>query len=186
MRLSRKLGGLLAAAMMAAGVTAAAAPARASTPTYWQIVTFTEFAGPFPECLQDDPGLIVTQHVCDPTFTNTHQQWLPISTGGDGFKFQNAATGLCLWAFEVGPPHNNVPITLSDCTVNDTNSRWAWTNTSSRQSTFPNQGVLESRVAGSTGYCLDVPGRSTALGLQMQLYQCNGTIAQVFEINRPG
>jgi hypothetical protein len=39
MRLSLKLGGLLAAAMMAAGLTAAAAPARASSP-YWQIRTF--------------------------------------------------------------------------------------------------------------------------------------------------
>jgi hypothetical protein len=181
MRLSRKLGGLLGAGMMALGITTAAAPAKAAAAPYWAIVTMGGLSGAPYECLQDDAGRAVTQHFCDPTFTNTHQLWLPISTGGNGYKFENLATGLCLWAFEVGPPHNGVPVTLSDCTVNDTNSRWAWIPFPGGV-IFPGIEPIQSRVSGSTGYCLDVPGASTAIGLQMQLYQCNGTDAQEFWI----
>jgi hypothetical protein len=71
MRLSRKLGGLLAAAMMATGLTAAAMPARASIPSS-EIMT-NRGNGTVHECLQDDTGGTVTQHFCDPTFTNAHQ-----------------------------------------------------------------------------------------------------------------
>jgi hypothetical protein len=79
MRLPGKLGSLLAAAMMAAGVTAAAALARASTPSpYWEIITLQSADGVLNECLQGDfggsMGTSVTQHYCDPTFTNANQQ----------------------------------------------------------------------------------------------------------------
>jgi hypothetical protein len=137
------------------------------------------------ECLQDDTGLTVTQHFCDPTGASTHQLWLPISLGGDGYKFENLATGLCLWAFEVGPSHNGVPITLSDCAVNDTNSRWAWDPFPfGPQAPFLSAEAIQSRVAGSTGYCLDVPGASTAIGLEMQLFGCNETNAQIFLVTQ--
>jgi hypothetical protein len=180
MRLHRKLGGLLAAAMMIAGVTAAvAAPAHAAGATYWQISTGPSVGTIFPQCLEVEPSLAVLQENCDPVLLNTSQEWLPISLGGDAYKFENRATGLCLWAFEVGPPHNGVPITVSDCTVNDTNSRWAHSNN------FPGTEPLGSKVAGSFGFCLDVPGASPFSGIQLQLFQCNGTAAQKFTFSHP-
>ena len=187
MRLSRKLGGLLAAGMMAVGVTAAAAPARASTPSpYWEILTWMASNGPTEECLQGDLGgplgSSVTQHFCDPTFTNKNQQWLPISLGGDGYKFQNVATGLCLEARNGAANGTLVP--LWDCSSTESNTRWAW-DTPSGESVFPNASEIQSRVSGSTGYCLDVPGASTAIGLQVQIYRCNGTAAQLFWITHP-
>jgi hypothetical protein len=38
-------------------------------------------------------------------------------------------------------------------------------------------------VARSTGKCLDVPGASTADGVQLQQYTCSGTAAQSFKMN---
>lgn len=185
MRLSRKLGGLLAAGMMAAGVTAAAAPARASTP-YWEIITLVSDNGATVECLQGDLGgplgSSVTQHFCDPTFTNAHQLWLPISTGGDGYKFQNVATGLCLEAR--GGAANGTLVPLWDCSSTESNTHWAW-DPPAGTFPFPNASEIKSRVSGSTGYCLDIPGASTAIGLQMQIYRCNGTAAQVFWFTHP-
>jgi Ricin-type beta-trefoil lectin domain-like len=187
MRLSRKLGGLLAAAMMAAGVTAAAAPAHATTVSpYWQILTLGGNTYPVLECLQGDLGgplgSSVTQHYCDPANTNPNQQWLPISTGGDGYKFQNVATHLCLEGR--GGAANGTLVPLWDCTSAESNTRWAWDQSSPGADAFPGIEKIQSRVSGSTGYCLDVPGASTAIGLQVQLYRCNGTNAQYFWITK--
>jgi hypothetical protein len=180
MRLSRKLGGLLAAGMMLAGVTGAAVPASASTPPpYWQILTFAY------ECLQGDlggpMGSSVTQQFCDTTGTNTHQLWLPISLGGDTWKFENVGTGLCLEA-RFGAVSGK-PVPLWDCSSTESNTRWQWP-VAANVSSFPGIHPIQSRVSGSTGYCLDVPDESTAPRLQVQLFRCNGTGAQLFWITR--
>jgi Ricin-type beta-trefoil lectin domain-like len=184
MRLSRKFGGLLAAAMMAAGLTAAAAPARASSP-YYQIKTFYGVNGPPDECVQGDfggsLGTSVTQHYCDPTFTQTDQLWQPISLGGNGYKFMNVATNMCLEA-RYGAV-NAMPVALWFCDSTESNTNWAWNGLNGN--TFNNQGVIQSRVSGTNGYCLDVPGASTAIGLSLQLYHCNNTYAQGFLIIQP-
>jgi hypothetical protein len=45
--------------------------------------------------------------------------------------------------------------------------------------TLPNVVTLESRFGSSnTGLCLDVPGGLSTRGLQMQIFGCNGTLAQ--------
>jgi hypothetical protein len=186
MRLSRKLGGLLAAGMMAAALTAAAAPASASTPApYWQILTLGGFNAPF-ECLQGDVGgpigSSVTQHYCDTTGTNTHQLWLPISLGGDTWKFENVGTGLCLEARSGAV--SGKPVPLWDCSSGESNTRWQWPTPSNGDPAFPGFWPIQSRVSGSTGYCLDIPGASAVIGLQVQLYRCNNTNAQLFWITR--
>jgi hypothetical protein len=38
-------------------------------------------------------------------------------------------------------------------------------------------------VGVGSGRCLDVPGASTANGVQLQIYDCNGTEAQSFYLN---
>ena len=185
MRLSRKFGGLLAAAMIASGLTAAAAPARASSP-YWQIRTFYGVSA-LEECVQGDLGgplgSTVTQHYCDPTFTATDQLWQPISLGGNGYKFENVATKMCLEA-RFGAV-NAQPVALWFCDSTESNTNWAWNDLNPGGSVFPDQGVIQSRVSGSTGYCLDVPGASTAIGISLQLYHCNNTYAQGYLITQP-
>ena len=44
---------------------------------------------------------------------------------------------------------------------------------------------LQSQVAGSSGFCLDEPGASSQDGLAMQLFTCNGTSAQQWDITGP-
>lgn len=188
MRLSRKLGGLLAVAMTAVGLTAAAAPASASTPSpYWQIVTLGGAPGlPF-LCLQGELGgplgTSVTQQLCgDPRFpTSPNQEWLPLSLGGDGYKFQNVGTGRCLEARNGAV--NNGGVALWDCSSTESNTRWQWP-TVSGQAAFPGTHPIQSRVSNSTGFCLDVPGASSSLSLALQTYRCNGTVAQLFWITR--
>lgn len=187
MRLSLKLGGLLAAVMMAVGLTAAATPARASTPApYWQILTATNSLNAPYECLQGDLGgplgSSVTQHFCDPTGASADQLWLPISTGGDGYKFQNAASGRCLEARNGAV--SGGAVALWDCSSSESNTRWAWDASPGGQDAFPGIEAIQSRVSGTTGYCLDVPGDSTAIGLALQTYRCNNTHAQLYWITR--
>jgi hypothetical protein len=186
-RLPRKLSSLLAAGMMAAGVTAAAAaPAGATTPPgYFQITTSVtdQVTGSTPLCLQGDlggpMGSSVTQQSCDTTGTDPQQQWQPISLGGVQYKFRNAGTGLCLEA-RFGAVSGK-SVALWDCSSTESNTRWQWTPVG--VPAFPNIAPIQSRVSGSTGYCLDVPGASTAVNIQMQLFRCNNTNAQYFLIS---
>jgi len=180
---------LLAAVIMAAagsgGGLLAAAPASADTPApYFQIVIRSRNL-PY-ECVQGDVGgplgSSVTQHYCDPTGTQRDQLWLPISLGGDQWKFQNAASQLCLEA-RFGAVSGQ-PVALWDCASTESNTRWQWGGPRSGSPPFPNNGPIPSRVSGSTGFCLDVPGDSTAIGLQLQLYSCNSSEAQFFYVIR--
>jgi hypothetical protein len=185
MRLPRKLGGLLAAALMAAGLTAAAAPVRASTPVpYWQIFTLAAGTSPL-ECLQGDfggpLGTIVTQQPCDLSGESANQQWLPIPLdGNNGYKFENAATQMCLEA-RFGAV-NAQPVALWFCNSTESNTRWFW-GQSDPGPPFPDLGTIQSRVSGSTGFCLDIPGGSSTFALTPQLFHCNGTTAQLFMIS---
>jgi hypothetical protein len=44
---------------------------------------------------------------------------------------------------------------------------------------------IRSQVAGTSSYCLDVPGASTQPGLGVQIYTCNGTAARAWAIAGP-
>lgn len=44
-------------------------------------------------------------------------------------------------------------------------------------------GPVQSEVAGSSGYCLDIPGGQTTAGLAMQIYKCNQTVSQLWKLN---
>jgi len=39
-------------------------------------------------------------------------------------------------------------------------------------------------IARHSGKCLDVPGQTTELGVQLQQWTCNGTVAQSFQLTR--
>ena len=170
----RRTVGLLLAAGMALGITAAAAtPARADVPwIFIQVVA----GGPQNLCLQAGPGsqfqLQVYAQPCN--FTSSQNQWWqPIDQNGSGFKLENFQTGECLYADTVS---DGTPIALWDCRANISNERWVWKTDSH------GFGTLESRISGTTGHCLDIPGGQFLAGRWAQLWGCNGTAAQKFII----
>jgi ricin-type beta-trefoil lectin protein len=88
-----------------------------------------------------------------------------------------ATGGLCMDVR--GGAARGTPIDQWPCNT-ISNERWSWPHS------FPDgMWPLKSQVAGSSGYCLDVPGASTQAGLGVQIYTCNGTPAQAWGIVGP-
>jgi len=171
MRLPRKITGLLMAAGMAVGITTAAAPAHADT-LYLAFATITPGSN---LCLEADPAPDFTYRVytqpCN-EFNNWAQQWQWQDQGGGVIKVANRAYSG--WCIEANAIANGSAVPLWPCSSTESNLRWV----------FVDYGIgfgrLESRISGSTGHCLDVPGGQTVLGGKMQVYGCNGTNAQTF------
>jgi Ricin-type beta-trefoil lectin domain-like len=174
---SRTAGLMLAVAAVASLSAVAALPASAST-GYYKI--FVQVAGSAPAmCLQpaDPDGGAGTAIVQQPCANIRVQSWAPLSLGGTSYQFLNQASGLCMDAR--GGAARGTPIEQWPCNT-ISNERWSW------PFSFPD-GMLpiRSQVAGTNGYCLDVPGASTAAGLRVQIYTCNGTTAQAWGIVGP-
>jgi len=181
MHIRSRAAGLMMAAAAAVGLTAVAAlPASASTSPagYYKIFVQVSGAAP-PMCLQPagadrGAGEAVVQQPC----ANIEaQNWAPISIGGTSYQFLNQASGLCLDTR--GGAASHTPIEQWPCNT-ISNERWSWPHG------FPDgMWPLRSQVAGSSSYCLDVPGASTQAGLGVQIYTCNGTTAQAWGIVGP-
>lgn len=107
--------------------------------------------------------------------TNQAQQWVPVNLGGGVWKFVNHAVNWCLYT---DTRNNGSPIDLWPCDANISNTRWAWDPNASFQH-------VESRISGTTGHCLDVPGDQVLPGLWMQLLDCNQSPAQTFITSDP-
>jgi hypothetical protein len=176
-----KKAGLMLAAAAAVGLTTAAvlpASASASATNYFKIFVQVSGSAP-PLCLQPaDPaggaGTAIVQQTCA---NIPAQSWAPINIGGSSYQFLNEATGMCMDAR--GGAANHTPIDQWPCNT-ISNERWSWPHS------FPDgMWPLRSQVAGSSGYCLDVPGASQQAGLGVQLYVCNGTVAQAWGIVGP-
>ena len=133
-------------------------------------------------------GTLIVQEPCDLnpatlTSSNPFRQWSVscLSSGCSVFHYVNVGSGLCLRARGLTGPANGEQIMLWTCNqITDLN--WA-----SHSVDIPNRAdllgfTLESRISGSTGFCLDVPGASGAVGLALQLFRCNGTVAQLWDI----
>jgi Ricin-type beta-trefoil lectin domain-like len=175
-----KTAGAVLAAMAAVGLTTAAAlPASASTTNYFEILVQVSTNAPA-MCLQPaDPaggaGTAIVQQSC--SVGSQAQNWAPVNTTGTTYEFLNQASGMCLDVR--GGAARNTPIEQWPC-GNISNEHWTWPHS------FPDAfWPLTSQVAGSSGFCLDVPGASTQAGLGVQLYTCNGTAAQAWAIAGP-
>ncbi|MFD0746421.1 RICIN domain-containing protein [Phytohabitans flavus] len=138
-------------------------------------------------CLTPDNGVtgaLVRQQPCDRITTgarNLMQEWdLICKDANCGVRqYRNNGSGLCLRARGPGGPSNGLQIMLWACNqISDLN----WMN---RPGPVAGTFVLESRIAGSTGYCLDVPGGSWTPGVALQLYQCNQTPTQAWQMLFP-
>jgi hypothetical protein len=182
MHIRRKAAGLmLAAAAAAAAVgltTAAALPASASATNYFKIFIQVGTFAPV-MCLQpaDPAGGAGTAIVQQPCANIQAQNWAPVNIGGSSYEFMNQSSGECL---EVrGGAVSHTPIDQWPCNT-ISNEHWSWPHS------FPDGfWPIVSQVAGSSGFCLDVPGASQQAGLAMQLYTCNGTVAQAWVISGP-
>lgn len=117
-------------------------------------------------------GTPILQQACAPT---PAQEWLYVSLGSAGFHFQNALTGMCLDAR--GGAANHTPIQQWPCN-SISNETW--------QVIAPAKGSLvapvQSSVAGSKGFCLDIQGGKPMIGFGVQIYQCNQTPAQQWQL----
>ncbi len=114
-------------------------------------------------------GAAVVQTVCNGG--STAQQWVP-EVGG---RFKNVLSGLCMDAR--GKAKNNTPVQQWTCD-NISNEIWG------AEVGPPGRGApVKSQVSGSNKFCLDVPGGQATDGLPMQIYQCNGSGAQVWAVN---
>jgi hypothetical protein len=177
MSIRSRTAALILAAAAAVGLTAAAAlPASASTSSSGWYKIYVQVAESTPGmCLQpanadEGAGEAIVQQPC--AENNQAQDWAPRSIGGTSYQFVNFVNGMCMDAR--GGAASHTPIEQWPCNT-ISNERWSW------PFSFPD-GMLpiRSEVAGSNGYCLDVPGASTRAGLQVQIYTCNGTTAQAW------
>jgi hypothetical protein len=96
---------------------------------------------------------------------------------GTTYKFVNQKSGACLFAFTKA--QNGAPMGLDTCRTVSNEEFDAHT-------TLPNVAELESKIGFSdTGFCMDVPGATTNTGVQLQLFSCNGTLAQRWVVGFP-
>jgi hypothetical protein len=158
----RRIAGLLMAAGMAAGITAAAAPAHAADP--WVVFSVE---GSTHLCLEADPGSNFLYQVyaqpCDPDRSLQSQWWRPLDQGGGVQKWQNGLWGWCLYT---DTRFDGSPIALWPCDANISNTRWAW------QAGWFGLGMMQSRISGTTGNCLTGAGPQTPPGTPMHLSPC--------------
>ena len=118
-------------------------------------------------------GAAIVQEPCRPPIEA--QEWLYIQNGSAGFHFENALSGLCLDAR--GKAEDRTPVQQWTCDQ-ISNENWQPEVGPKGQSVGP---VL-ARVSGSDSFCLDIPGGQQTAGLGMQIFRCNGTVSQVWEL----
>jgi hypothetical protein len=98
------------------------------------------------------------------------QRWQYKQVATNHFQFLNQLSGECFDVF--GPAANGTPLINGEC-KNISNEEF---NTGAA---LPNVTKLETRVGfNDNGFCIDVPGGQANDGLAMQVFVCNGTLAQ--------
>ena len=110
-------------------------------------------------------GAAIIQQPCD---GSTAQLWKR-STWASSRQYTNLLSGLCLDAR--GGAADYTPVQQWVC-GNITNETWRYNYN------FYQAPAVMSGVAGSSSYCLDTPGADPASGVALQIYSCNGTVAQ--------
>lgn len=114
-------------------------------------------------------GAVIVQQPCN---RGLAQQWTMIPLSGNIFHVKNSLSQLCLDAR--GGAVNGTPVQQWTCN-NISNENWE-----------PGEDIgdtippLFSRVSGTRSHCLDMPGAQKIPGLAMQIYRCNGTVAQAW------
>jgi hypothetical protein len=142
--------------------------------TYYEIMS--QLSG---QCLQPengltDRGVAIVQEPCN---RQPAQGWRAVRVGDNIFHYVNFLSGLCLDAR--GGAVNRTPVQQWPCNI-ITNENWEPKGDVGSQDFPPSI----SRVSGTHSHCLDVPGGNSTAGLAMQIYRCNGTLAQIWARGR--
>jgi hypothetical protein len=121
-------------------------------------------------CLQPQGGgggeAVIVQMPCDGGNT---QAWQFLG-GGNDYKLINQNSGLCMYMN--GPVAARSPIIQAGCTT-VSNELWK------PAPPPPDVSQIMSRAGHrDTNLCVDVPQQSTTPGLGVQIWPCNGTLAQ--------
>jgi len=121
----------------------------------------------------------IVQRPCD---GSAAQEWETLSTpsGGTHYRFLNTS-GWCMSVDKLG---NGTPILQDECQVSGgttvSNAEW------NASANLPNAVTLQSRFGFvNRTQCLDEPG-AAAGNSNMQLFTCNGTLAQIWVIGFNG
>jgi Ricin-type beta-trefoil lectin domain len=119
-------------------------------------------------------GVAIVQEPCTtPTPPTEAMEWVYVPNGSAGFHFENALSQLCLDAR--GKAEDRTPVQQWTC---DQISNENWDPPTNPQSGGP----VHSRVSGSDSFCLDIPGGQQTPELGMQIFRCNGTLSQAWEL----
>jgi len=178
LHLRNRLGGLAAVVLLAGvGLTATASAASAQPASAGSVTTFAGVFNPIKnvgngKCLQPAGGstALFEAIVQMPCNGSSAQGWQYARVGTNTYNFINQVSGLCMWAWDGAFDGGRV---LQSLCNRSSNAQFK-TNAA-----LPNVVVLQSRVGfRDTGFCVDVPSASSADGLGMQMYRCNGTLAQ--------
>jgi hypothetical protein len=176
--LRNRLGGLAAALVLAGlGLVSTATQAHAQPASSTSVTPFAGVFGPIKnvgngKCLQPAGGSTAefAAIVQMPCTNSIAQGWQYVRVGTNHYRFINQLSGYCFDGFDGA--FNGARLLQGTC-VPISNEEW---NTGAA---LPNVVTLMSRVGfRDTNYCIDVPGAQATDGLAMQLYRCNGTLAQ--------
>jgi hypothetical protein len=176
--LRNRLGGL-AAALVLAGIALVTTATEANAQPA-SSASVTPFAGVFNpirnvgngKCLQPAGGSTAESAaiVQMPCTNSIAQGWQYVRVATNHYRFINQLSGYCFDGFDGA--FNGARLLQGTC-VPISNEEW---NTGAA---LPNVVTLMSRVGfRDTNYCIDVPGAQATDGLAMQIYRCNGTLAQ--------
>ena len=159
----------VAAAVAVAALALTAKPATALQP-------FSFFNAHTHMCLepQNDSMVAGMPIVQKPCKASGAQEWIYVLDGSEE-AFKNAQTGLCLDAR--GGAANHTPVQQWPCN-GISNEKWETFVPAKGSQDAP----VQSRVAGSSGFCLDIPGGQATVGLAMQIYRCNQTVSQLWQL----
>jgi hypothetical protein len=172
---------LVGLTLVAGGTAASAQPAGSGTVTpklgsgFTAIRNVGNFMCLEPEGQSTVEFASIVQEPCVTTgLESVAQGWESIRTGTNHYRFRNQLSGFCFDAFDGA--FNGARLLQGTC-VPISNEEY---NTGR---SLPAATKIESRVRFTdTGFCVDVPGARSTPGLAMQIFRCNGTLAQVWVI----
>jgi hypothetical protein len=123
-------------------------------------------------------GTTVTQNVCagGTVSTQTSQQW----------TFTNGTATGYYEVTNVNAPAEAWNVTNNGVASGSLMQLWAYTAASNEEWEAVSLGNGYYQFVGQgSGLCLDTPGASTANGVQLEIFTCNGTTAQAFKLVTP-
>ncbi|MFJ3671214.1 RICIN domain-containing protein [Streptomyces sp. NPDC090106] len=176
---SKRIGGLAATALLASAALAATAPSAdaqpaSTTPASVQASAFAPVKNVGNGlCLQPAGGSTqefapIVQATC--VTGSLAQGWSYTQVGTHHYRFLNQLSGYCFDAFDGASDGARL---LQGTCKSISNEEF---NTGTD---LPDVVELESRVGfRDTGFCVDVPESRTTPGLALQIWECNGTLAQ--------